>query len=66
MVTRNPRHGNAGLFLLIIFIWCKHNAAAVGPFHPVPLYFKVNHEGTLSCSLANSVGMVPLREFSPT
>jgi len=27
-------------------VW--HNAAAVGPFHPVPLYFKVNHEGTLN------------------
>ena len=26
-------------------VW--HNAAAVGPFHPKPLYFKVNHEGTL-------------------
>ncbi|KAL1507043.1 hypothetical protein AB1Y20_007905 [Prymnesium parvum] len=27
-------------------VW--HNAAAVGPFHPVKLYFKVNHEGTLN------------------
>mmetsp|Transcript_29422 Transcript_29422/g.80728 ORF Transcript_29422/g.80728 Transcript_29422/m.80728 type:complete len:405 (-) Transcript_29422:551-1765(-) len=27
-------------------VW--HNAAAVGPFHPVPLYFKVNHVGTLN------------------
>mmetsp|Transcript_31555 Transcript_31555/g.92519 ORF Transcript_31555/g.92519 Transcript_31555/m.92519 type:complete len:419 (+) Transcript_31555:71-1327(+) len=27
-------------------VW--HNAAAVGPFHPKPLYFKVNYEGTLN------------------
>jgi len=27
-------------------VW--HNAAAVGPFHPRPLYFKVNYEGTLN------------------
>ena len=26
-------------------VW--HNAAAVGPFHPRDLYFKVNYEGTL-------------------
>ena len=25
-------------------VW--HNAAAVGPFHPKPLYYKVNYEGT--------------------
>jgi len=25
-------------------VW--HNAAAVGPFHPRPLYFKVNYDGT--------------------
>ncbi|KAL3764722.1 hypothetical protein ACHAWU_001552 [Discostella pseudostelligera] len=27
-------------------VW--HNAAAVGPFHPKPLYYKVNYEGTLN------------------
>jgi len=27
-------------------VW--HNAAAVGPFHPKELYFKVNYEGTLT------------------
>ena len=27
-------------------VW--HNAAAVGPFHPRPLYFQVNYEGTLN------------------
>jgi len=27
-------------------VW--HNAAAVGPFHPQPLYFKVNYGGTLN------------------
>ena len=27
-------------------VW--HNAAAVGPFHPRDLYFKVNYEGTLN------------------
>ena len=27
-------------------VW--HNAAAVGPFHPYDLYFKVNYEGTLN------------------
>ena len=27
-------------------VW--HNAAAVGPFHPYELYFKVNYEGTLA------------------
>lgn len=27
-------------------VW--HNAAAVGPFHPRELYFKVNYEGTLN------------------
>lgn len=27
-------------------VW--HNAAAVGPFHPKPLYKKVNYEGTLN------------------
>ena len=27
-------------------VW--HNAAAVGPFHPKPLYNKVNHIGTLN------------------
>jgi len=27
-------------------VW--HNAAAVGPFHPTDLYFKVNYEGTLN------------------
>merc|ERR1719238_860445 len=27
-------------------VW--HNAAAVGPFHPKPLYYRVNHEGTLN------------------
>ena len=27
-------------------VW--HNAAAVGPFHPRPLYFRVNYEGTLN------------------
>ena len=27
-------------------VW--HNAAAVGPFHPTELYFKVNYEGTLN------------------
>lgn len=27
-------------------VW--HNAAAVGPYHPKPLYFKVNYEGTLN------------------
>jgi len=27
-------------------VW--HNAAAVGPFHPKPLYYKVNYQGTLN------------------
>eukprot|EP00584_Thalassiosira_punctigera_P008101 CAMPEP_0172541186 /NCGR_PEP_ID=MMETSP1067-20121228/12033_1 /TAXON_ID=265564 ORGANISM="Thalassiosira punctigera, Strain Tpunct2005C2" /NCGR_SAMPLE_ID=MMETSP1067 /ASSEMBLY_ACC=CAM_ASM_000444 /LENGTH=406 /DNA_ID=CAMNT_0013327171 /DNA_START=39 /DNA_END=1259 /DNA_ORIENTATION=+ len=27
-------------------VW--HNAAAVGPFHPKPLYYKVNYEGTIN------------------
>ena len=27
-------------------VW--HNAAAVGPFHPRELYFRVNHQGTLN------------------
>jgi nucleoside-diphosphate-sugar epimerase len=27
-------------------VW--HNGAAVGPFHPKPLYFKVNYQGTLN------------------
>ncbi|KAL7549704.1 hypothetical protein ACHAWF_012969 [Thalassiosira exigua] len=27
-------------------VW--HNAAAVGPYHPKPLYYKVNHRGTVN------------------
>ena len=27
-------------------VW--HNAAAVGPFHPKALYYRVNHQGTLN------------------
>ena len=35
------RNGNASCC-----VW--HNAAAVGPFHPKQLYYKVNYEGTLN------------------
>jgi len=38
-------------------VW--HNAAAVGPFHPRELYFKVNHEGTLNVIRACRAAKVP-------
>jgi len=38
-------------------VW--HNAAAVGPFHPRPLYFKVNFEGTLNVLRACREAGVP-------
>lgn len=38
-------------------VW--HNAAAVGPFHPRDLYFKVNYEGTLNVLRACREAGVP-------
>ena len=38
-------------------VW--HNAAAVGPFHPRDLYFKVNYEGTLNVIEACKAAGVP-------
>ena len=38
-------------------VW--HNAAAVGPFHPRELYFKVNYEGSLNVVRACRKAGVP-------
>ena len=43
-------------------VW--HNAAAVGPFHPTPLYTRVNYEGTLNVLDACRKHGVPKLVFS--
>ncbi|KAJ8599181.1 hypothetical protein CTAYLR_007513 [Chrysophaeum taylorii] len=43
-------------------VW--HNAAAVGPFHPKPLYKRVNYEGTLNVLAACRELGVPKLVFS--
>ena len=43
-------------------VW--HNAAAVGPFHPKPLYMRVNYEGTLNVLAACREKGVPKLVFS--
>ncbi|KAJ1458445.1 hypothetical protein M885DRAFT_512875 [Pelagophyceae sp. CCMP2097] len=43
-------------------VW--HNAAAVGPFHPKPLYARVNYEGTLNILAACREKGVPKLVFS--
>ncbi|KAH8090240.1 3-beta-hydroxy-delta-5-steroid dehydrogenase [Aureococcus anophagefferens] len=43
-------------------VW--HNAAAVGPFHPKPLYTRVNYEGTLNVLMACKKRGVPKLVFS--
>ena len=43
-------------------VW--HNAAAVGPFHPRPLYRRVNYEGTLNILAACKELKIPKLVFS--
>lgn len=43
-------------------VW--HNAAAVGPFHPLPLYRKVNYSGTLNILAACRKYGIPKLVFS--
>lgn len=43
---------------------CWHNAAAVGPFHPAPLYEHVNYRGTLNVINACKECGVPKLVFS--
>jgi nucleoside-diphosphate-sugar epimerase len=43
-------------------VW--HNAAAVGPFHPLPLYHKVNYLGTLNILTACRKYNIPKLVFS--
>lgn len=58
----DPVSVRAALSDRIDCVW--HNAAAVGPFHPKPLYRKVNYEGTLNVLAACREMGVPKLVFS--
>lgn len=58
----DPVGVRAALSERIDCVW--HNAAAVGPFHPKPLYRKVNYEGTLNVLAACRECGVPKLVFS--